>query len=75
MKKAERTKIRRQKKVRGLKILTPNQMLSELPITLVQLKAGNNSEKHENEIRHLLHSLHCLKKLIKTIYNNLINTF
>ena len=50
-------------------------MLSELPITLVQLKAGNNSEKHKNEIRHLLHSLHCLKKLIKTIYNNLINTF
>ena len=75
MKKAERTKIRKQKKVRGLKILTPNQMLSELPITLVQLKAGNNSEKHKNEIRHLLHSLHCLKKLIKTIYNNLINTF
>ena len=75
MKKAERTKIRKQKKVRGLKILTPNQMLSELPITLVQLKAGNNSEKRKNEIRHLLHSLHCLKKLIKTIYNNLINTF
>ena len=29
----------------GLKILTPNQMLSRLPITLAQLKAGNNSEK------------------------------
>ena len=27
----------------GLKILTPNQMLSRLPITLAQLKAGNNS--------------------------------
>ena len=36
----------------GLKILTPNQMLSRLPITLAQLKAGNNSEKLE--IRHLL---------------------
>ena len=34
----------------GLKILTPNQMLSRLPITLVQLKAGNNSEKLKNEI-------------------------
>ena len=29
----------------GLKILTPNQMLSRLPITLAQLKAGNYSEK------------------------------
>ena len=28
----------------GLKILTPNQMLSRLPISLAQLKAGNNSE-------------------------------
>ena len=38
----------------GLKILTPNQMLSRLPITLVQLKAGNNSEKLKNKIRQLL---------------------
>ena len=29
----------------GLKTLTPNQMLSRLPIFLAQLKAGNNSEK------------------------------
>ena len=29
----------------GLKILTPNQMLSRLPISLAQLKAGNNSQK------------------------------
>ena len=36
---------------KGLKILTPNQMLSRLPITLAQLKAGNNSEKLKNEIR------------------------
>ena len=35
----------------GLKILTPDQMLSRLPITLAQLKAGNNSEKLKNEIR------------------------
>ena len=37
-------------KGQGLKILTPNQMLSRLPITLAQLKAGNNSEKLKNEI-------------------------
>ena len=30
---------------KGLKILTPYQMLSRLPITLAQLKARNNSEK------------------------------
>ena len=32
----------------GLKILTPNQMLSRLPITLAQLKAENNSENLKN---------------------------
>ena len=32
----------------GLKILTPNQMLSRLSITLAQLEAGNNSEKLKN---------------------------
>ena len=40
----------RQQQGSGLKILTPNQMLSRLPITLAQLKAGNNSEKLKNEI-------------------------
>ena len=38
---------------KDFKILTPNQMLSRLPITLAQLKAGNNSEKIENETRQL----------------------
>ena len=30
---------------KGIKILTPNQMFSRLPISLAQLQAGNNSEK------------------------------
>ena len=47
----------------GLKILTPNQMLSRLPITLAQLKAGNNSQKLINEIRQLLYSLYRSKKI------------
>ena len=47
----------RQQLGQGLKILTPNQMLSRLPISLAQLKAGNNSEKLKNEIRQLLYSL------------------
>ena len=35
---------------KGLKILTPNQMLSRLPITLAQLNAANNSEKLKNKL-------------------------
>ena len=55
-----------------LKILTPQQMLSRLPITLAQLKAENNSEKLKNEIRQLLYSLYCSKNMTKQVYNNLI---
>ena len=40
----------------GLKMLTSSQMLSRLPISLAQLKAGNDFEKLKNEIRHLLYS-------------------
>ena len=36
---------RRKQEAKGLKILTPNQMLSRLPISLAQLEAGNYSEK------------------------------
>ena len=43
---------------KGLEILTSNQMLSRLPISLAQLNAGNNSEKLKNEIRQLLYSLY-----------------
>ena len=57
----------------GLKILTPNQMLSRLPISLAQLKAGNNSEKLKNGIRQILYSLYRSKKLIKNVYKSLID--
>ena len=57
---------------RGLKILTPNKMLSRLPISLAQVKAGNNSEKLKNEIRQLLYSLYRSKKLRKQLYKSLI---
>ena len=42
----------------GLKIFTPKQMLSRLPVSLAQLNAGNNSEKLKNEIRQLLYSFY-----------------
>ena len=57
----------------GLKILTPNQMLSRLPISLVKLKAGNNSEKLKNEISQILYSLYRSKKLTKNIYKSLVD--
>ena len=62
-----------EQKTKGLKILTPNQMLSRLTISLAQLKEGNNSEKLKNEIRQILYSLHRSKKLTKQIYKSLIN--
>ena len=48
-------------------------MLSRLPITLVQLKAGNDYEKLKNEIRQLLYTLFRSKRLTKQVHNNLIN--
>ena len=47
-------------------------MLSRLPITLAQLKAGHNSEKLKNEIRQILYSLYRSKKLRKQLYRSLI---
>ena len=49
----------------SLKILTPNQMLSKLPISLAHLNAGNNYEKLEIELRQLLYSLYRSKKTYK----------
>ena len=57
---------------KGIKILTPNQMLSRLPISLAQLEAENNSNKLKNEIRQLLYSLYRSKNMTRQVYNNLI---
>ena len=56
----------RQQQGQGLKILTPNQILSRLPISLGQLKAGNNSEKLKNEIRQILYFFVQIKNTYKT---------
>ena len=64
---------RRNQQGKGLKILTPNQMLSRLPISLAQLKAGNNSEKLKNEIKQLLYSLYRSKKLTEQLYKSLMD--
>ena len=57
---------------KGLKILTRQQMLSRLPISLAQSNAENNSEKLKNEIRQLLYSLYRSKNMTKEVYDNLI---
>ena len=59
-------------KGKGLKILTPKQMIQRLPIALAQVKAGNNSENLLNEIRQIVYSLYQSKEITKKVYNNLI---
>ena len=39
---------------KGLKILTPKQMLQRLAIAFAQVKAGNNSENLLNEIKQIV---------------------
>ena len=56
---AERTKMKKQNhEGKRVKILSPEQMLSRLPISLGQLKVENTSRKLKNEIRQLLYSLY-----------------
>ena len=48
-------------------------MVSRLPITLAQLKAGNNSEILKNEIRQIFYSFYRSKRLTKQIYESLVD--
>ena len=50
---------------KGLKILTPKQMLQRLPIALAQVKADNNSESLLNEIRQIVYYCINQKKSLK----------
>ena len=61
-------------KVKGLKILTPKQMLQRLPIALAQVKAGNNSESLLHEIRQIVYPLYQSKQITEKVYNNLIKS-
>ena len=56
-------------KGKGLKMLTPNQMLKRLPI-----KVGSNSESLLNEIRQIVYSLYRSKEITKEVCNNIINS-
>ena len=59
---------------KGLKILTPKQMLQRLPIALAQTKAGNDSESVLSEVRQIVYSLCQSKEITKKIYNNIIKS-
>ena len=65
---------RQAKKGTGLKILTPKKMLRRLPITLAQIKAGNNSQSLLNEIGQIVYSLYQEKPITKKVYNNMIKS-
>ena len=49
-------------------------MLQRLPMHLVQVKAGNNSENLLNEIRQISYSLNQSKKITKKVYNSIIKS-
>ena len=70
----EAKKLAKEQEGTGLKILTSNQMLKRLPITLAQVKAGNKSESLLNEIRQIVYSLYRSKEITKKVYNNIINS-
>ena len=61
-------------KGKGLKILTPKQMLQRLPIALAQVNVGNNSESLLNEIRQIVYYLYQSKQITKKLYNNIIKS-
>ena len=51
-----------------VKMLTPNKLLTRLPILLAQIKTGKNSNKLEkNGIRQILHLLYRHNKITKKV--------
>ena len=64
----------RVKEGKGLKIITPNKLLTRLPILLALIKAGNNSYKFKNEVRQMLYLLCSHNKITRKVYKNLIKS-
>ena len=57
------------KEGKRLKILTPNKLLTEIPILLAQIKAGNILYKLTNKI-----GKYCIFCINTKVYNNLIKS-
>ena len=64
----------KQQKGKGIKILTPKEMLQRISVALVQIKAANTSQSLLNEIGQIIYSLRRVKQLTKNIYNNIMNS-
>ena len=62
------------KKGKRLKILTPNKLLIRISVLLAQIKAGNNSYKLKNQIRHILYLVYQRNKITKKVCNNLVKS-
>ena len=59
----------------GIKDLTPNKLLTRLPVLLAQIKSGNNSYKLKTKMRQILYHFYQHNKITKAVYNNLIKPF
>ena len=59
---------------KGLKILTPNQMLQRSTVALTLVKVGDASENLINKIHQLIYSLYQAKKITKKVYNKIMNS-
>ena len=58
MKEIEKSsKSEKEQSAKGLIIMSPNQLLTRLPIILAQKKSDNNSQILNNEIRQIIYSL------------------
>ena len=66
--------INKQQKGKGIKVLTPKQMLQRLPIALVQVKVGNRSENLPNAIHQIMYSSYQENEITKRVYNNIMNS-
>ena len=49
-------------------------MLERLPITLAQVKAGNNLENLLSEVRPVVYSSDQSKEITRKVYNNIIKS-
>ena len=59
---------------KGIKILTPKEMLQRLPIAFTQVKTGNTSENLLNEIRKNIYSLYQANEITEKVYYNIMNS-
>ena len=58
------------KERKGLQLLTPNKLLTRLPILSAQRKAGHNSNKLKSEITQILFLLHQHNKITENFTTN-----